>query len=69
MRKASLTAAALMLAAMGEHHIHAPVKPKPEPKPCFRRICTNLRTDDKLYCSAKCCKLDREERKWVNIGT
>lgn len=29
---------------------------------CFRKDCDNMRTSNKLYCSAECCKLDKYEK-------
>lgn len=32
-------------------------------KKCFRKGCNDIRTKGKLYCSAECCKLDKQQRK------
>lgn len=31
-------------------------------KKCFRNGCNNKRSGNKLYCSAECCKLDKQNK-------
>jgi len=32
-------------------------------KKCFREGCNNLRNGNQLYCSAECCKLDKQKKR------
>jgi hypothetical protein len=45
------------------------VKETPNPlKKCFRKGCEKTRSGEKLYCSAECNKLDKQERKINNVN-